>query len=41
MRYPVEISRAAEIDDLMTRRLIDTIAAEPKLQSVAVKMPST
>ncbi|HWE02053.1 MAG TPA: mechanosensitive ion channel family protein [Tepidisphaeraceae bacterium] len=40
VRYPVEISRAAEIDDLMTRRLIDTIAADPKLHSVAVKSPS-
>lgn len=39
VRYPVELHRSAEIDDLMTRRLLDTINAEPRLRLVATSPP--
>jgi small-conductance mechanosensitive channel len=34
IRYPVELGNAAEIDDRVTRALIDTIGREPKLKLV-------
>jgi small-conductance mechanosensitive channel len=39
VRFPVEIRRAADIDDRMTRKLLDTIANEPKLKLVATSTP--
>lgn len=39
VRYPVEMRRAAEIDDKITRKLLDTIAEEPKLKLVATSTP--
>ena len=35
VRYPVEVHRASEIDDKVTRKLLDTIENEPKLKLVA------
>jgi len=35
VRYPVELKRAAEIDDRITRKLLETIANEPKLKLAA------
>jgi len=32
IRYPVELSGAAEIDDRITRELIEAIDREPRLQ---------
>jgi len=40
VRYPVEIHRAAEIDDQVTRKLLDTIEGEPKLKLVASGTPN-
>lgn len=34
IRYPVELGNAAEIDDRVTRAVIDTIGREPKLRLV-------
>lgn len=39
VRYPVEIHRAAEIDDQITRRLVEAIAREPKLKLVGTGTP--
>ena len=39
VRYPVEMRRAAEIDDKITRKLLDTIEAEPRLKLVATSTP--
>jgi small-conductance mechanosensitive channel len=39
IRYPVEMRRAAEIDDLVTRRLLESIDREPKLRMVAAGKP--
>jgi small-conductance mechanosensitive channel len=39
VRYPVEIRRAAEIDDKLTRALIQTIEKEPKLRLVSTSTP--
>lgn len=39
VRYPVEMRRAAEIDDKITRKLLDTIEQEPKLKLVATSTP--
>lgn len=39
VRYPVEMRRAAEIDDKITRKLLDTIDAEPRLKLVATSTP--
>jgi len=35
VRYPVEVRRASEIDDRITRKLLATIQAEPRLRMVA------
>jgi small-conductance mechanosensitive channel len=39
VRYPVEIPRAAEIDDEMTRRLMETIGSEPELKAAVSGSP--
>lgn len=39
VRYPVEMRRAAEIDDKITRKLLDTIEDEPRLKLVATSTP--
>ncbi|HEY2585965.1 MAG TPA: mechanosensitive ion channel family protein [Tepidisphaeraceae bacterium] len=39
VRYPVEMRRAAEIDDKITRALLDTIEREPNLKLVATGTP--
>jgi hypothetical protein len=39
VRYPVEISHAAEIDDKVTRTLMETIAADPGLKSAVTGSP--
>jgi small-conductance mechanosensitive channel len=39
VRYPVEMRRAAEIDDKITRALLDTIEHEPHLKLVATSPP--
>lgn len=35
VRYPVELQRASEIDDKITRKLLESINAEPKLKLVS------
>jgi small-conductance mechanosensitive channel len=39
VRYPVEMRRAAEIDDKITRALLQTIEQEPRLKLVATSTP--
>jgi small-conductance mechanosensitive channel len=39
VRYPVEIPRAAEIDDEMTRKLTEVIAGEPELKAAVAGSP--
>ncbi len=39
VRYPVEIPRAAEIDDEMTRKLMETIGSEPELKAAVSGSP--
>ena len=39
LRYPVEIGRAGEINDKITRKLLETIDQEPKLRLVASGTP--
>jgi small-conductance mechanosensitive channel/TolA-binding protein len=39
VRYPVEIPRAAEIDDEMTRKLTEVIAGEPELKAAVSGSP--
>ncbi len=39
VRYPVEIPRAAEIDDEMTRKLMETIGEEPELKAAVSGSP--
>jgi small-conductance mechanosensitive channel len=39
IRYPVELSRASEIEDRLTRKLLDAIGQEPKLKMVATGTP--
>lgn len=39
VRYPVEIRRAAEIDDRITRKLLESIEEEPKLKLVPSSAP--
>jgi small-conductance mechanosensitive channel len=39
VRYPVEVRRAAEIDDRVTRQLLEAIEREPKLRIVASATP--
>jgi small-conductance mechanosensitive channel len=39
VRYPVDMRRAAEIDDQITRKLLESIDQEPKLKLVASTTP--
>jgi hypothetical protein len=39
VHYPVEIRRSAEIDDRVTRKLLETIEQEPSLKLVASGTP--
>ncbi|MEZ0267218.1 MAG: mechanosensitive ion channel protein MscS, partial [Phycisphaerae bacterium] len=39
VRYPVEIRRSAEIDDRVTRAVLEAVEAEPKLRMVAAGTP--
>ena len=39
IRYPVELHRGAEADDAITRKLLETIEAEPKLRLVPSGTP--
>ncbi len=39
VRYPVEIPRAAEIDDEMTRKLTEVIGGEPELKAAVAGSP--
>jgi small-conductance mechanosensitive channel len=39
IRYPVELSRASQIEDQLTRKLLDAIHQEPKLKMVASGTP--
>jgi small-conductance mechanosensitive channel len=39
VRYPVDIRKSAQIDDRITRRLLDTIADEPRLRLVSNRTP--
>ncbi len=39
IRYPVEITRAGEIDDCITRAILDTIAKEPDVKLVPTTAP--
>jgi small-conductance mechanosensitive channel len=39
VRYPVEMRRAAEIDDKITRKLLDVIEQEPHLKLVSTSTP--
>jgi len=40
IRYPLELEKAAEIDDRITRALLDAIEHEPKLKLVGTGTPS-
>lgn len=40
LRYPVELREAAEVDDRVTRALLDAIAREPTLKLVAAGTPT-
>jgi len=40
IRYPVELGNAAEIDDRITRELLDAIEREPKLQLLGAAGPT-
>jgi small-conductance mechanosensitive channel len=39
VRYPVEIRRAAEIDDNVTQKLLEALAAEPNLKAAVSGIP--
>lgn len=39
VRYPVVISRAAEIDDQMTRKLLEVIGSEPEMHAAVLGSP--
>ena len=39
VRYPVELRKAAEIDDQMTQKLVDLIDADPELKSAVAGSP--
>jgi hypothetical protein len=39
VRYPVEIQRAAEIDDMVTRKLLETIGRVPELKKDVAGSP--
>jgi hypothetical protein len=38
IRYPVDLGNAAEIDDRITRELLETIGREPKLRLVGTQI---
>jgi hypothetical protein len=38
IRYPVELSSAAETDDRVTRELLEAIAREPKLSLLGAQI---
>lgn len=40
VRYPVPLNRSAEIDDRITRKLVETIGKEPKLRLAGAGTPS-
>ena len=40
IRYPVDLRRSSEIDDQVTRKLLETVNAEPKLQLVSASKPT-
>ena len=40
IRYPVELDNAAEVDDRITRELLDAIESEPKLRLVGSSTPN-
>jgi len=39
IRYPIEISRAAEINERITKKIVETIASEPSLKLVSSNPP--
>lgn len=41
IRYPVEIAKAAEIDDQMMRELIAAFEREPKMKLISAEIPTT
>jgi hypothetical protein len=41
VRYPVTRENAAEIDDKITRALLDVMGTEPNLKSVGAPAPET
>jgi transcriptional regulator GlxA family with amidase domain len=40
VRYPVEIGNAAEVDDRMTRAILDAIEGNPRLRTQVSEVPS-
>jgi hypothetical protein len=40
IRYPLELEKAAEVDDRITRALLDAIEREPKLKLVGTVTPN-
>jgi small-conductance mechanosensitive channel len=40
IRYPLELAKAAEVDDRITRALLEAIEREPKLRLVGTGMPN-
>jgi hypothetical protein len=38
IRYPVELGNAADIDDRMTRELLETIGGEPGLRLLGAQI---
>jgi small-conductance mechanosensitive channel len=40
IRYPLELEKSSEIDDLITRALLDAIEREPKLKLVGTGVPN-
>ena len=39
MRYPVEITKATQIDDEVTRKLMEVIAGQPELKAAVSGTP--
>jgi hypothetical protein len=40
VRYPVEIAHAADIDDKVTRKLLEVIAGDPDLKAAVTGSPA-
>lgn len=40
IRYPLELEKAAEVDDRITRALLDAIESEPELKLVGTGTPN-